>query len=63
MKKLVVEFVQLFVLVFVVNAAAVWTWNLLRHGQGVFEWDTALFFAVTLGVALPLSRRIRGGVA
>jgi membrane protein implicated in regulation of membrane protease activity len=60
MKSLLAEAIALFTIVFVVNAAVVWTWNLLGHGQGAFEWETALFFAVTLAIALPLARRLRG---
>lgn len=55
MKRFLVRFVWMFGIVFVINAAVVWLWNLARHGQGAFDWETTLFFAVTLGVALPLA--------
>lgn len=60
MRQSAVEFIELFAIVFVVNAAVVWTWNLLRHAQGAFDWDITLFFAITLAVVLPLARRLRG---
>lgn len=45
----------LFAIVFVVNGAVVYLWNLVFHGTGVFEWDTAFFFALTLAIVLPLA--------
>ena len=50
--------VAYFVLAFVIT----WLiWGLMiAHGQGVFEWDTALRFAImlgiTLGIVLPVIR-------
>lgn len=34
-------------------------WNLLRHGEGAFDWETTFFFAITFGVALPWIERMR----
>lgn len=41
--------------VFVANALTVYAWNAAFKGGGAWEWDTAWFFALTLGLALPLA--------
>ena len=55
-----IAFPVAFVVTFVTNAIVVYLWNLIAHGQGVFEWDTAFRFAImlgiTLGIVLPVTR-------
>lgn len=41
--------------VFVANALTVYAWNAAFNGGGFWEWDKAWFFALTLGIALPLA--------
>ena len=55
-----ITFPLAFITTFVSNAIVVYLWNLIAHGQGVFEWDTAFRFAImlgiTLGIVLPIVR-------
>ena len=52
------DFVYYFLLAFgvtlIVNAIVVYLWNLIRHGKGMFNWETSFFFAIPLGIVLPL---------
>lgn len=50
----VVDFAVVFAIVLVVNAAVVWSYNLIVHGRGAFEWDEAFYFAFTLGIVFAL---------
>ncbi len=57
--KFLIDFAAVFAIVFVVNAIVVYLWNLLRHGQGAFDWEITFFFAITLGIALPWVERMQ----
>jgi hypothetical protein len=41
---------------FVVAAVVTFLYNLLVHGSGVVEWETAFHLAFIIGIVLPLTR-------
>lgn len=53
-KRFLMHFVIVFSITFVVNAIVVYLWNLIRHGEGAFNWETTFFFAIVLGIVFPL---------
>ncbi len=53
-KKFLIHFLIAFAITFVVNAIVVYLWNLIRHGEGAFNWEITFFFAITFGIVLPL---------
>ncbi len=55
-KKFLIHFVIYFALVLVVNPIVVYVWNLVRHGEGAFDWATTFTLAVILGIVLALTR-------
>ena len=59
-KKFLMHFVTTFAVTFVVNAIVVYIWNVIRHGEGAFNWETTFFFAITFGIVLPLLDAWRG---
>ncbi len=52
-KKFVTDFALTFVIVFVVSLIVTFLYNLIAHGQGVADYETALRFGIILGIALP----------
>jgi uncharacterized membrane protein len=58
-KEILIHFVVAFVVAFVVNAIVVYLWNLIRYGEGVFNWGLAFYFGIVCGVvfAIVLSKR------
>jgi len=55
-KKFLIQFVIYFSLVFVVNAIVIYLWNLVRHGEGAFDWQSTFTLAIILGIILPIHR-------
>ena len=53
-KKFCISFSITFVLVFILNAAVMYIYNLLKHSEGKIEWQTALFFAVIMAIVVSL---------
>ena len=53
-KKFLIHFVTTFAVVFVVNAIVVYVWNLVRYGEGTFNWQLTFTLAITVGIILPL---------
>ncbi len=41
---------------FAVAVVVTWAYNLLAHGSGTVDWETAFRLAVILGIVLPLTR-------
>ena len=58
-KRFLLHFVIVFAITFVVNAIIVYLWNLIRHGEGAFNWETTFFFAIVLGIVFPLLETLR----
>lgn len=58
-KDFLIHFVVAFVVAFVINAVVVYLWNLIRFGDGAFNWSLAFFFGIVCGVifAIVLSKR------
>ena len=46
--------VSSFAITFVVNAIAVYGWNLVSHGVGAFNWPASLIIATTVSIVLTL---------
>ena len=48
------------IIAFITNTIIIYLWNLIRYGEGTFEWEKTFFFSITLGIILgiilPLSR-------
>lgn len=55
-KEFLIKFVIYFSLVFVVNAIVIYLWNLVRHGEGAFNWATTFTLAIILGIILAVER-------
>lgn len=53
--KLLVDFAITFAVTLVVAALVTLLYNLIAHGTGMIDWETAFQLAVILGIAIPLS--------
>lgn len=51
-KKLVVEFVTVFVVALVTTAIVTFLWNAIGHGANTIDWDTSFRFAIIFGIIL-----------
>lgn len=49
-KKLLVDFVIIFVLAFVFAAIVTYLYSLIVHGAGVFNWEISFVLAIVLGI-------------
>jgi hypothetical protein len=56
-KQYAIDFVVMFAVVLVVNLIVTFLYNLIFHGSGVIDWETAFQFAITLGIILPWFRK------
>ena len=55
MKSLLVSFLISCTLTFVVNVIVIFVYNLVAHGEGRFDWGTAIPLAIVFGFVLPLT--------
>ena len=53
-KKFFQESELLFVLVLAINPIVVYVWNLVRHGEGRFDWGTTFVLAITFAILFPV---------
>jgi len=51
-KKILINFVAVFALTLVVSAIVTFLWNLIRHGVGTTDWETAFRLAIIIGIVL-----------
>jgi len=51
-KRILINFVVVFALTLVVSAIVTFLWNLIRHGMGTIDWETAFRLAITIGIVL-----------
>ena len=51
-KKLLIDFVTMFVLILVVTVVVTFLYSLVVHGVGIIDWETAFRFAIILGIVL-----------
>ena len=58
-KELLVNFVIMFAVVLVVSVIVTYLWNLVAHGSGAIDWEISLVFALSIGIALPVSLALR----
>lgn len=47
-KKLVVEFVTMFVVTLVTTPIVIFLWNIIGHGASAVDWETSFRFAIIL---------------
>ncbi len=53
-KKNVTGFIKVFVITLVVTLVVSFLWNLLLHKGATVDWETAVRFAIVLGIILPI---------
>jgi len=58
-KEFLVNFVIVFAVVLVVAVIMTYLWNLIVHGSGAVDWNISLVFALSMGIALPVSWALR----
>lgn len=58
MKNSLISFTITFIVTLVVCAIVTFLYSLIAHGEGVVNWDTAILFAVILGIVLPIHRAL-----
>jgi hypothetical protein len=51
-KKLVVDFVTVFVVALVISAIVTFLWNIIGHGASTIDWETSFRFAIIFGIIL-----------
>ena len=58
-KEFLIHFIVAFIVAFVINAIVVYLWNLIRFGEGAFNWGLAFYFGIVCGIifAIVLSKR------
>ncbi len=49
-KRLLVDFVTVFVVTLIVNAIVTLLWNLIVHGASTIDWETSFRFAILFGI-------------
>jgi len=49
----------MFAVVLVVSVIVTYLWNLVAHGSGAIDWEISLVFALSIGIALPVSLALR----
>jgi hypothetical protein len=61
-KKLVIEFVTVFVVPLVTVALVTFLWNFIGHEQSTVNWETSFRFAILFGIVLTWTkmREIKG---
>lgn len=52
-RKYLTDLALIFVVVFLVSVIVTFVYDLLAHGEGVVDWETAFRFAIVLGIVLP----------
>jgi hypothetical protein len=53
MKQYAIDFAVMFSIVLVVSLIVTFLYGLIVHGSGVLNWESALTFAISLGIILP----------
>jgi hypothetical protein len=52
-KRLLIDFVTVFVVSLIVSVIVTLLWNLIFHGTSTIDWETSFRFAILLGIILP----------
>jgi hypothetical protein len=55
-KKFLKTLAVVFIVAFIVGAAAIYLWNLVVDGKGVLDWGLTLVLAITISIAVALAR-------
>ncbi|GAH75760.1 unnamed protein product [marine sediment metagenome] len=56
-KNLLIGFATIFAVTLVAATIVTYLWNLIRHGQGAFDWETSFRLAIILGIVVPVFMR------
>lgn len=59
LKTLLFDFTLVFTIAFLVTGVVTLVWNLLVDGNAQVEWQSALRYALILGLVLPLAELLR----
>ncbi len=54
------SFAIIFAVTFVVSAITTFLYNLIAHGTGLVDWESAVRFGLVFGISLPLISRFQG---
>jgi len=52
-KRLLVDFVTVFVVTLIVSVVVTLLWNLIVHGASTIDWETSVRLAILFGIILP----------
>ncbi len=60
-KAFLIHFVVAFIVAFVINAIVIYLFNLIRYGDGAFNWGLSFYFGIICGIffAFVLGKRTR----
>ncbi|HET6990719.1 MAG TPA: hypothetical protein VFJ43_05310, partial [Bacteroidia bacterium] len=53
-KKIISEFIIVFIISLLVTLVVSFLWNLVFHGIGRVDWETSFRFAIVLGIIIPI---------
>jgi hypothetical protein len=61
-RKLLVDFVTVFVVSLIISVIVTLLWNLIAHGTSTIDWETSFRLAILFGIILPWieTRRSKG---
>ena len=64
-KAFLIHFVVAFAVAFVINAVVIFLFNLIRYGEGAFNWGLSFYFGIVCGIlfAILLRKREATGVS
>ena len=52
-KRLLVDFVNVFAVSLIVSVIVTLLWNLIVHGASTIDWETSFRFAILFGIIVP----------
>ena len=58
-RSLLTDFVIMFSITLIVNAIIIYVWNLIRYGEGIFNWELSFALAIGVTLAIVISNVIR----
>ena len=58
-KKVLMNFLTIFVLAFVVNFVVLFLWNIIFHGQVILYWEISFQFAFIIGIILTWMKEMK----
>ena len=58
--KFIRDFLTVFLLVFVISAIVSYAYSLIVHGNGIFDWESAIRLGIIFGIIFPAAGMMRG---